>query len=52
MKQKFVYFITVLSYSQKLNLTFQLIVFISHVILSENLLNETKKIVQHRNVEL
>ena len=31
--------------SQKLSLTFQLIVFISHVILSENLLNKTKKIV-------
>ena len=42
-KTKFVYFLTVLSFFMKLRLNFQFTVFISHVLLSENLLNETKK---------
>ena len=32
----------------KLRLNFQMTILISHVILSENLLNETKKMIQHR----
>ena len=32
----------------KLKLNFQLIAFISHVILSEDLLNDTEKMIHHR----
>ena len=42
-KLKFVYFVSFIFF-MKLRL------FISHVILSENLLNETKKIIQHEKV--
>ena len=38
---KFVYFVTIFINFMKLRINFQLITFISHVILSENLLNDT-----------
>ena len=41
-KTKFVYFLTVLSFFMKLRLNFQFIVFISHVLLSENLFKRLK----------
>ena len=39
-------------YSFILFMKLRLIVFVSHIILSENLLNETKKMIQNRNFEL
>ena len=47
-KTKNFYFVIVLPFFMKLRPNFQLIVFISHVIYSENLLDESTKMIQER----
>ena len=47
-KTKKFYFVIVLPFFMKLRPNFQLIVFISHVIYSENLLDESTKMIQDR----